>query len=226
MKPFAFLAATPAYARENNCGQYNGYIVFDRADADAYLYCRDGWGDDNYRVGSSEELTLTHPTSGAKLLDGWKEKIFITEVPDEARTTDVVIFGFDTCHLGDTWDECDFEAVKARTLVWLDETNKELEANKEAAKLHDVKIVVGEYDGIYRFCVVELERIGAPTGWFTLSGVPDDEGKAFVRGEYKGLRVEKIIDAEDCFDWRAGVFAMLAECDQYACVARVISIFG
>lgn len=131
MKPFAFLCKTPNWAKQNNCGQFNGYLAFDK--------------DELYRLGLVQEfydndgdfegyniVDITNTNVAPSEVTYMKQHKLhemgaicpISAIPEEAFDTDLFVIGFDTCHVGNSWNEDTYDSVKDETLEWLDEAIK------------------------------------------------------------------------------------------------------
>lgn len=122
MTPFAFMRPTPSWVRQSkDGGQYNGYIAIPKEYTDRVFRTvdwGDGWTEEMFCGSGLEEATLTQ-WSGMKSMGTF---IPVTPIPDDWREGDYVVVGFDTLHVGDTWEECDFDAVKQRTIAWFVDT--------------------------------------------------------------------------------------------------------
>lgn len=128
MKPFAFLVSTPDWAKQNNCGKYNGYIaidikyqhkimqtVFDEETMEPICL--------NINIPQPHEITYTRITSIDKLRDICP----LTSIEQDVFNQEFMVFGFDTCHASNSWEKDDYESVKKDTLEWFDEVIKYLE---------------------------------------------------------------------------------------------------
>lgn len=127
MKPFAFLAKTPNWAKENNCGQFNGYIAFD---SDELFGLGLAWT--NYEDGGYDVAEFARTNVAPAEVTYMKQQRFheigaicpISAIPEEAFDKELFIIGFDTCHVGNSWDKDTYDSVKSETLEWLEEVVK------------------------------------------------------------------------------------------------------
>ena len=105
METFGFLLPTPDFAKSAKMGQYNGYIG---------VYRPIGLDDDLYREWVDAMDRIMH---GGCTLDRFSgDESFrrsgivpVTDIPND--WSKYMIFGFDTLHLGDTWDYWTLERV-------------------------------------------------------------------------------------------------------------------
>lgn len=131
MNSFAFLKHTPDFAKLNDCGQFNGYIAFDiQCDPIFVEHIKDseGWeiGQD-FKLpwtvnGESVEVTLFEPRC---TLEKMGAILPITEIPQEAADGGYfMVFGFDTCHNWNSWEDYTYKKVREITLAWLREARR------------------------------------------------------------------------------------------------------
>ena len=119
MNSFAFLRRTPSYAKEENCGQFNGYIAFD-IQAESVLCKEDENGYEDYawggmEVGEAMNVTFHRHTTLKDLGAIYP----LTAIPKEAADgCEFVVFGYDTCHIWNSRDENDYDHERAETLKW------------------------------------------------------------------------------------------------------------
>lgn len=120
MKPFAFLIPTPSWAKENDYGQFNGYIAFPASMWDELVENPDGYT--NYHLpakvfGLWVEVTF----SAHKLtLDKFGGILPVTAIPEEAATGEpFCVFGYDTCRMFNSWEQNDYDNEAKFTREWL-----------------------------------------------------------------------------------------------------------
>lgn len=124
---------TPEWAQRNECGQFNGYIAFPCEDYDL-LWEDNEWGGDasfpQWGLDDSCEVTLNQPSVTLdKLSDGICP---ITEIPKEAADLETFcLFGFDTCHINNSWEKDTYEHVREVTLDWFDNALEYLKQAKD-----------------------------------------------------------------------------------------------
>lgn len=97
IRVFGFLMKTPEFAKTSGGGQYNGYVAINRE----YLT-----EEQDYQHWLDDMDGVMH---GGCTLDRFSGECFawqdIVPVSDtRANWSEYMIFGFDTLHLGDTWD--------------------------------------------------------------------------------------------------------------------------
>lgn len=126
---------TPYWAKENNCGQYNGYIAFGLEAESAFNKPveQDGIWYDEYqlpwtvKLENGEVEAVECSMSMHATLEKMGPMIPITEIPKEAADGGkFVVFGFDTCHTWNTWEKYDYIRVRSMTLAWFEEARKML----------------------------------------------------------------------------------------------------
>ena len=139
MKPFAFLVKTPKWAKENNCGQFNGYIAFDSHELFAL-----GLAWTNYEEGRRYDVSeFANPNvAPAEVTYIEQHKLHeigsiypISEIPQEAVDKTLFIIGFDTCHADNSWDKDTYNSVKSKTLEWLEKVIKIMDFYKARMKV-------------------------------------------------------------------------------------------
>ena len=125
MKPFAFLRKTSPSAKQNNYGQFNGYIAFDSQEIfnlglawveydidgcfEQYVMIRD-----IYKAAPSEITYM-----GEHKFHEIGSIYPISEIPQEAIDKTLFVIGFDTCHIDNSWDKDTYDSVKSETIEWL-----------------------------------------------------------------------------------------------------------
>ena len=125
MKPFAFLGKTPKWAKENNCGQFNGYIAFD---SEELFGLGLAWYEDG-RYDVAEFANTNVAPAEVTYMAEHKLHEFggiypISAIPEEAIDKNLFVIGFDTCNSWNSWDGDTYDSVKSETLEWLEEVNK------------------------------------------------------------------------------------------------------
>lgn len=132
MRTFAFLKNTPDWAKQNNCGQYNGYLAIDIKYAHEIIKnitdTETGEFIDSYiNLPQPQEITM-HVTATMEEIGPLYP---ITPIDEEACNNKFLVVGFDTCHSWNSWEKDNYESVKKDTLEWLDEVTKHLETIEE-----------------------------------------------------------------------------------------------
>ena len=131
MKPFAFLRKTPNWAKQNNCGQFNGYIAFDKDELfDLGLAWANYDNDCDFESYDVAEFAQTNvaPSEVTYMKEQKLDEIGaicpISAIPEEAFDKMLFVIGFNTCHIGNSWDNDIYDSVKSETLEWLEKVIK------------------------------------------------------------------------------------------------------
>lgn len=96
-KVFGFLMPTPDYAKMIGGGQYNGYVAIHRS----YLT-----EEQNYQHWLDDMDGVMHGgcTLDRMFGDCFSANAVIPVTDIDTNWSEYMVFGFDTMHLGDTWD--------------------------------------------------------------------------------------------------------------------------
>ena len=97
MKTFGFLMPTPEFAKICGGGQYNGYVAISRA------YLTEG---QDYQHWLDDMDGVMHGGCTLDVFSGecFKNREIVPVTDIDTNWSEYMVFGFDTMHLGDTWD--------------------------------------------------------------------------------------------------------------------------
>ena len=143
MKPFYFMRHTPRHIRETKTGgQFNGYIAFDLNDKEYVTYKDDFFERDMYNWNFTEEATFIEE----RTLRDMGAIFPCCAIPEEATANKLLIVGFDTCHIWDTFEENDYDGVLKRLRVWYNEAVEMLEQARADAAFEERLNDLGRMD--------------------------------------------------------------------------------
>ena len=97
MKAFGFLIPTPEFAKTIGGGQYNGYVAINRK------YLTEG---QDYQHWFDDMDGVMHGGCTFDRFSGecFKDSEIVPVTYIDTNWSEYMVFGFDTLHLGDTWD--------------------------------------------------------------------------------------------------------------------------